>query len=113
MKYNSCTKDMTLHVLVNKVLKLNTQPLRNDFLGQKNSLSVQALYSPRFLHGFPDYSAKLNRPPLKESTEPRFSLQELLEMSRRLIFARGYNLFDLCTEYVTKHICILFYPRAN
>ena len=113
MKYNSCTKDMTLHVLVNKVLKLNTQPLRNDFLGQKNSLSVQALYSPRFLHGFPDYSAKLNRPPLKESTEPRFSLQELLEMSGRLIFARGYNLFDLCTEYVIKHICILFYPRAN
>ena len=36
MKYNSCTKDMTLHVLVNKVLKLNTQPLRNDFLGQKS-----------------------------------------------------------------------------
>ena len=81
MKYNSCTKDMTLHVLVNKVLKLNTQPLRNDFLGQKNSLSKQAVYSPCFSHGFPDCSAKLNRPPLIESMEPRFSLKKLLGMS--------------------------------
>ena len=81
-KNKKCTKDMTLHVLVSKVLKLNTQPLRNDFLGQKSSLSIQAVYSPCFSHGFPDCSAKLNRPPLIESMEPRFSLQKLLGMSR-------------------------------
>ena len=82
-KTKKCTKDMTLHVLVSKVLKLNNQPLRNNFQGQKNCLSIQAVYSPCFYHGFPDCSPKLNRPPLIESTEPRFSLQELLEMSRR------------------------------
>ena len=112
MKCNSCTKDMTLHVLVNKVLKLNTQPLKNNFQGQKNSLSIQAVYSPCFSHGFPDCSAKLNRSSLIESTEPQFSLQESL-WADRLMFARGYNLSGLCTGYVSKHVCILFYPRAN
>lgn len=58
MTYNSCTKDMKLHVLVIKVLKLNNKPLRNNFLGLKYSPSIHAVYSLCFSHGFPDCSKK-------------------------------------------------------
>lgn len=58
MTYNSFTKDMKLHVLVIKVLKLNNKPLRNNFLGLKYSPSIHAVYSLCFSHGFPDCSKK-------------------------------------------------------
>ena len=80
MKYNSCTKEMKLHLLVNKVLKRNNWPLRNNFLGQTKIVLVYKMYTHLVSHtGFLIAGRKLNRPPLMESKEPLFSLQELSE----------------------------------
>lgn len=84
-KYNSCTKEMKLHVLVNKVLKRNNWPLRNNFLGQTKIVLVYKMYTHLVSHtGFLIAGRKLNRPPLMESKEPLFSLQESSEMSRQI-----------------------------
>ena len=85
MKYNSCTKEMKLHVLVNKVLKRNNRPLRNNFLGQTKIVIVYKMYTHLVSHtGFLIARRKPNRPPLMESKEPLFSLQETSEMSRQI-----------------------------
>ena len=39
------TKEMKLHVLVNKVLKRNNWPLRNNFLGQTKIVLVYKMYT--------------------------------------------------------------------
>ena len=50
MKYNSCTKEMKLHVSVNKVLKRNNWPLRNNFLGQTKIVLVYKMYTHLVSH---------------------------------------------------------------
>ena len=74
MKYNSHTKDMKFHVLVNEVLKLNDQPLENSNPKTKKKLVLVYKLSTCFVSrtAFLITRRKLNRPPLMEGKGPRF-----------------------------------------